>query len=190
MGMNDGSTAGSKNAAVDGELLLQFGNVTQDSEPKAVPEAKIEAPDSKKIFVSAGIMALIPSYAEGYREGYISAASEGYVYGYKSGYKESYKQTYWIYEERHEEKLAEEQAAVYAVPASSSESEGNRGAPTQYYAPIAEECDYVLNKNTMKFHYPSCSSASQIKESNREYFTGSREEVIARGFSPCGRCHP
>ena len=49
---------------------------------------------------------------------------------------------------------------------------------------------YILNTGSMKFHDPACPSAADIKESNREEFTGSREELIARGFSPCGRCNP
>lgn len=50
--------------------------------------------------------------------------------------------------------------------------------------------DYVLNTNTMKFHYPSCGSADDIKEGNKAYFHGTREELIAKGYDPCGRCHP
>lgn len=50
--------------------------------------------------------------------------------------------------------------------------------------------DYVLNTNTMKFHEPSCGSAKKIKDKNRADFTGTRDEVIARGFDPCGNCHP
>ena len=50
--------------------------------------------------------------------------------------------------------------------------------------------DYVLNNNSKKFHYPGCSSAKQIKEENRADYHGSREELIARGYSPCGRCKP
>lgn len=49
---------------------------------------------------------------------------------------------------------------------------------------------YILNTGSMKFHDPACPSAADIKESNREEFTGSREELIARGYSPCGRCKP
>jgi len=49
---------------------------------------------------------------------------------------------------------------------------------------------YILNKNTKKFHYPSCSSVDRMKESNKEYYTGSREELINRGYDPCGNCHP
>ena len=50
--------------------------------------------------------------------------------------------------------------------------------------------DYVLNTNTMKFHYPSCSSVKDIKPGNRQDFTGDRSTLIARGYSPCGRCKP
>ena len=49
---------------------------------------------------------------------------------------------------------------------------------------------YILNTSSKKFHDPSCSGAEDIKESNREEFTGSREDLIARGYSPCGRCKP
>ena len=53
-----------------------------------------------------------------------------------------------------------------------------------------EERDYVLNKNTKKFHYPWCSSADDIKKKNRKDFTGTREEVISQGYVPCKRCNP
>lgn len=49
---------------------------------------------------------------------------------------------------------------------------------------------YILNTNTKKFHYPSCSSVSDMKEKNKREFTGTRDEAIAYGYSPCGRCHP
>ena len=49
---------------------------------------------------------------------------------------------------------------------------------------------YVLNTNTMKFHYPSCSSVDQMKEKNKEIYTGSREDIINMGYVPCKRCNP
>ena len=52
------------------------------------------------------------------------------------------------------------------------------------------EQSYVLNKNTKKFHLPSCDSASSIKAKNREDFTGTRDELIARGYEPCKSCNP
>lgn len=50
--------------------------------------------------------------------------------------------------------------------------------------------DYVLNKNTKKFHYPHCSSVSRMKAKNRKDFFGSREEVISMGYVPCKNCDP
>ncbi|MGM9626937.1 MAG: hypothetical protein ACI3V4_02430 [Faecousia sp.] len=50
--------------------------------------------------------------------------------------------------------------------------------------------EYILNTNTKKFHFPWCSSVDQMKESNKKTFTGTRDEVIAKGYDPCGRCHP
>lgn len=49
---------------------------------------------------------------------------------------------------------------------------------------------YVLNTNTMKFHYPTCSSVDDMKEKNKQIYTGSREEVINMGYVPCKRCNP
>ena len=34
------------------------------------------------------------------------------------------------------------------------------------------------------------SAIDRMKESNKEYYTGSREELINRGYDPCGNCHP
>ncbi len=50
--------------------------------------------------------------------------------------------------------------------------------------------DYVLNTNTHKFHYPECSSVKQMKDENKVFYTGTRDEVIAMGYEPCGRCNP
>lgn len=49
---------------------------------------------------------------------------------------------------------------------------------------------YVLNTNTMKFHHSYCSSVKTIHDENYDEYFGTREEVIERGYEPCGRCHP
>ena len=49
---------------------------------------------------------------------------------------------------------------------------------------------YVLNTNTKKFHYPYCDSVNEMKEKNKQVFTGTREEANEMGYSPCGRCKP
>lgn len=64
---------------------------------------------------------------------------------------------------------------------SQSEDTNNAEAPV---------LTYVLNANTEKFHLPNCPSVPDIKPKNRVDFYGSREEVIAAGYKPCGRCHP
>ena len=54
----------------------------------------------------------------------------------------------------------------------------------------SEGGDYVLNTNTMKFHYPSCRHVKTIKSSNRWDYHGDREEVINMGYIPCKTCKP
>lgn len=49
---------------------------------------------------------------------------------------------------------------------------------------------YVLNTNTMKFHLPSCGSVKRIQEAHREDFNGDREELLEKGYEPCGQCNP
>ena len=46
-----------------------------------------------------------------------------------------------------------------------------------------EGTHYVLNTNTKKFHYPNCGSAKKISEKNRQDYYGTREELIAMGYS-------
>lgn len=49
---------------------------------------------------------------------------------------------------------------------------------------------YILNTSSRKFHYPSCGSVSQMKESNKQTYTGSRDDLIAQGYEPCKKCNP
>lgn len=52
------------------------------------------------------------------------------------------------------------------------------------------KCTYVLNTNTKKFHSPSCSSVSDMKEKNKKEVSCSRNEVVDMGYAPCKRCNP
>ncbi len=52
------------------------------------------------------------------------------------------------------------------------------------------QVNYVANTNTKKFHVPDCSSVADMKESNKLYYTGTREELIDQGYQPCKRCNP
>jgi len=48
---------------------------------------------------------------------------------------------------------------------------------------------YIGNRNSMKFHNPLCESVADMAEHNKVPLL-SREDALALGFSPCGKCHP
>ena len=52
------------------------------------------------------------------------------------------------------------------------------------------EVTYVLNTNTMRFHLPDCPSVDEMKPQNRRETDESRQELIDRGYTPCGQCDP
>ncbi len=64
--------------------------------------------------------------------------------------------------------------------------------PTTTKAPATQntETNFVLNNNTMKFHYPTCSSVKKIAPENKGTFKGNRQTLLNRGYEPCGNCHP
>lgn len=53
-----------------------------------------------------------------------------------------------------------------------------------------QEADYVLNTSSKKFHRPDCPSVDSMSEKNRQEYHGTREELIAQGYEPCGSCNP
>ena len=53
-----------------------------------------------------------------------------------------------------------------------------------------QEADYVLNTSSKKFHLPDCPSVDSMSGKNRQEYHGTREELIAQGYEPCGSCHP
>lgn len=101
------------------------------------------------------------------------------------------------------EPSAELSPEASAEPSSEPTSEPTPGSdpepapePEETAEPVSEpapepvEADYVLNTNSKKFHIPSCSSVKQMKESNKQLYTGTRDQLIAAGYSPCGNCRP
>lgn len=63
-------------------------------------------------------------------------------------------------------------------------------APSAGEEAVPESYDYVLNKNSLKFHDPECESVQDMNPKNRLYFSGTREDAVAQGYTPCGRCKP
>ena len=55
---------------------------------------------------------------------------------------------------------------------------------------LSQSARYVLNTHTKKFHYPDCPSVEQMSDKNKDFTDATREELISRGYTPCGRCDP
>ncbi|MDO4807665.1 MAG: hypothetical protein Q4A07_10500 [Coriobacteriales bacterium] len=84
---------------------------------------------------------------------------------------------------RVEEEYSLEVKEPTAPATTSMEGTGAPGA-------TSEGQDYVLNTNTHKFHYPSCGHADTIRSYNRQDVHMTREEIVARGYTPCAHCSP
>ena len=80
---------------------------------------------------------------------------------------------------------AQEVAAVTAATSTQVAT-----PTTQAQATVSGGGSYVLNTNSKKFHYPSCSSVGDMSSKNRRDVSMSRDEIIAQGFVPCKRCNP
>lgn len=61
-------------------------------------------------------------------------------------------------------------------------SESSDGAPAAQH--------FVLNTGTMKFHEPDCTNIADINPSRKQDYVGTREDLIAAGYEPCGGCRP
>lgn len=48
---------------------------------------------------------------------------------------------------------------------------------------------YIGNINSMKFHYPDCSSVKDMKDKNKKLLKN-RDKAIKQGFIPCSICKP
>ncbi len=48
---------------------------------------------------------------------------------------------------------------------------------------------FVININSKKFHLPTCSSVAKMNESNKEISRETGDNLILKGYSPCGICN-
>lgn len=62
----------------------------------------------------------------------------------------------------------------------SNSSEADRIVIYTESTTIAETVgiNYIINRNTGKFHYPDCSSVDQMAEHNKMEYTGNRADLI------------
>lgn len=74
---------------------------------------------------------------------------------------------------------------------TTTKNESVQTNPTVVVTPEADEPDdagqYIGNKNSKKFHLPTCKNLPA--EKNRIYFD-SRQAAVDAGHSPCGNCKP
>lgn len=79
------------------------------------------------------------------------------------------------------------QKASYAQAGASGSNSSSSGSSGSYEIAPSTNGEYIGNKNTKKFHKPSCGSLPAAK--NQVYFS-SRDKAISSGYVPCKKCNP
>lgn len=79
--------------------------------------------------------------------------------------------------------LKADEAAIERAQTQSTQS----AQSTKKTSSSSGSGQYIGNRNTKKFHRPSCHTLP--KESNRVYFN-SREKAVSSGYVPCKNCNP
>lgn len=77
----------------------------------------------------------------------------------------------------------------YSTGASELQ-EASTSTNAQASSTASTEQSYVLNTNSKKFHTPGCSAVSRMKEANKKAYSGTRDALVAQGYTPCGICKP
>ena len=91
----------------------------------------------------------------------ISLAEDDSVNGYRENPKSS-------------DKISADDVVVGNVTNSNTETSGSA---------------YCGNKNSKILHKSSCGSVGKMKDENKVFYKN-REEAIAEGYKPCGKCKP
>lgn len=78
------------------------------------------------------------------------------------------------------------------TPAPTKTEDTPKAETTSKPSPAAPEKSqsFILNTNTKKAHLPGCSAIKTMKESNKQSFSGTPQQLIDKGYSPCKKCHP
>lgn len=120
----------------------------------------------------------LEAFPEEMERAYSNGRDDGYMEGYTNGYLDAKagKEPEFDIEDTPEPEPAEE------ITAPLDEDVGEEVD--------SEAVNYIANKNTGKFHYPDCPSVDEMKEKNKLYWTGSRDELTDQGYVPCKRCNP
>ena len=60
-------------------------------------------------------------------------------------------------------------------------------------APADQKADAIMQSIEIieeAAHIPSCRDVNKIKQENYWAYEGTRDDLIAQGYSPCGHCNP
>jgi hypothetical protein len=110
--------------------------------------------------------------SSGYADGYESGSADGYNDGYADGKADA-------------ERNAAANSTTRSISSSPTRSYSGTGTGSTRAAPIADT--YIGNKNTHKYHLPTCS---YLPDQKNQVLFDSAAEAEASGYTPCGRCHP
>lgn len=149
----------------------------------------------------SGYNSAIDEHAKDYDNGYSSGKEDGYNAGYsdaESDYsyladelKDEYSRGYNDgYDDGYEDGVDDTESSDSRQSTSSTYADNSSSSYSSSSNSSSTSASYIANTSTYKFHKPSCSSVKQMKESNKWYYTGSRDDLISQGYDPCGRCHP
>lgn len=122
-------------------------------------------------------------YAEGEAAGYDSGCSDGYACGYELGHEEGAADGYDRgYNAGYDTGTAASKwsdNAAFLFPGTNTNIASARDTA------IAD--GYIGNVNSHKFHVSWCS---YLPDQENQIVFSSREDAIAAGYDPCGRCYP
>ena len=78
-------------------------------------------------------------------------------------------------------------------PPQTEPTQPTTTAPAEDTQPPATEdsaVDYIINKNSGLFHEPDCGAVENMNPKNKLEYSGTKEELIEQGYTPCGWCKP
>ena len=78
------------------------------------------------------------------------------------------------------------------VGCNNQDQNNNKNTPyeNQFNDISYEECTYILNKRSKKFHYKDCFTVKLMNEHNNVYCNDKRESIIEYNYIPCLKCNP
>ncbi len=142
-------------------------------------------------------------YDKGYSEGSEDGYERGFAAGISSVNAELSTVESFLSTDEHAENSSEHANSSLEHGESGDEHANNESEHGESQSASTDEqeleqreelnehgCDFVLNENSKRFHKPNCKSISNMKEENKKYYSGSRDDLIANGYKPCGSCKP